>query len=640
MKYFNIYYRELLDDSLMLICLTSIYGTIVYHLYSLNIFGAAISLILAIITFLIIQHFRGTDNKNGAKTLLTCEKIYFKELILPALYLLALFSCIFILFANRTDESVISPWETVSPFFFIFYFAATVILVINAAGRQKFFSFLIFIHFLLSFSVALVVFKIGMGFDPFIHQAAINFIDKHGAIEPKTFYYIGQYALEIIFHKISFLPLAQIDKFLVPLCAAIFLPFILIKTLNKLFGRNSASLAAVIFIIILPFSFLTITTPQNFAYLLLILIVLLSLSCDNKYKLVYIYVLSLAAFAFHPISGIPALLFAFLITIYRSEKIKFKNILYSIIFIISASALPLAFYFIEKINLSEISPSSSPITDFLFPKIIIPGQENFILNFIYLYGFNIKIIFCLLVLGGIIIASRYREKYKIFFINFLMAASLISGFLISKILPFSFLIDYERGNYSERIMLMAAFFLLPFVILALKYLIDKTLKQEKFIKWPLLVFFAILSTTSLYFSYPRFDRYFNSHSYSVSQADIEAADWIENNSTGDYIVLANQQVSAAALREFGFKKYYKNNIFYYPIPTGGQMYQYYLDMVYKKPSKETAQKAMDLAGVHESYFVLNEYWWAFSKILEEAKLEADSWQEIQGGKIYIFKFIN
>ncbi|MCG2701205.1 hypothetical protein L6267_03505, partial [Candidatus Parcubacteria bacterium] len=143
--------------------------------------------------------------------------------------------------------------------------------------------------------------------------------------------------------------------------------------------------------------------------------------------------------------------------------------------------------------------------------------------------------------------------------------------------------------------------------------------------------------------------YFNSRCFSTSKNDIEAVNWIENNTESDYIVLANQQVSAAALREFGFKKYYSpplidkerglgGEVFYYPVPTGGPLYQYYLDMVYEKPSRETMTKAMDLVGVSEGYFVLNKYWWAFDKILEEAKLEADEWQWLDNGEIYVFKY--
>ena len=105
----------------------------------------------------------------------------------------------------------------------------------------------------------------------------------------------------------------------------------------------------------------------------------------------------------------------------------------------------------------------------------------------------------------------------------------------------------------------------------------------------------------------------------------------------------------AALREFGFNRYYKlpldkggwgdyDEIYFYPIPTGGQLYQYYLGMVYEKPSRTTMVTAMDFANVSQAYFVLNKYWWAFPKILAEAKLEANSWSEVGNGEIYIFKY--
>ena len=49
-------------------------------------------------------------------------------------------------------------------------------------------------------------------------------------------------------------------------------------------------------------------------------------------------------------------------------------------------------------------------------------------------------------------------------------------------------------------------------------------------------------------------------------------------------------------------------------------------------------EAMDLAGVNEGYFVLNKYWRAFVKILAEAKLSASSWQAIDNGEVYVFKY--
>ena len=153
------------------------------------------------------------------------------------------------------------------------------------------------------------------------------------------------------------------------------------------------------------------------------------------------------------------------------------------------------------------------------------------------------------------------------------------------------------------------------------------------------VFLSCVLSAALYLTYPRHDNYFNSRGYSVSSSDIKAVDWINADAKADYIVLANQQVGAAALSRFGFKKYYgAGQIFYYPIPTSSPLYQYYLDMVYKKPSRETMFKAMDLTGVNLGYFVLNKYWWAFPKILDEAKFRASSWQIIDNGQVYVFKY--
>ena len=60
-------------------------------------------------------------------------------------------------------------------------------------------------------------------------------------------------------------------------------------------------------------------------------------------------------------------------------------------------------------------------------------------------------------------------------------------------------------------------------------------------------------------------------------------------------------------------------IFFYPIPTGSPLYQYYLNMVYKNASAETLREAMQLVGAQRGYFVLNRYWNDFDRIVAEAQ---------------------
>jgi len=629
-------------------------GAGVYRLYSLNKYGITISLILAGVIFFIFSYFLILKNHRNKEYFAKKEAKINNEKRFPLFpiilaYFIFYSACLYLLFTSRTSQAIISPWEVVPSYFFILYFLATAILIFIIISREKIglALTLISLHYFLSFSVALLVYRIGYGFDPFIHQATAELIDKTGAVYPKPFYYLGQYSLTIILHNLTAISIFWLDKLLAPVLAAVLLPAAIFHFLEKWFSDKKISLLLIVSVLILPFSFFVVTTPQNLAYLFLLLAIFYGFYCSNITELAAVYLLALASFSSHPLAGIPALFFAIALTIFFSEKEKNKKYFYFLVFAFSSLALPLSFYLINK-NSPVPAASDSPASLELLNKIAVPGQENFILNFIYLYGFNIKIIIGLFIAIGLIIACRNRRTCKIYFLNLIISVSLIIAYILTSYLPFSFLISYERSDYLERILVLIILFSSPFIFVSLYGLLEKILEQKKAIKIPFLVFLAILITASLYLSYPRFDRYYNSRGYSTGEKDIESAHWVENDAKGDnYIVLANQQVSAAALREFGFNRYYPldkggegdlNEIYFYPIPTGGQLYQYYLDMVYKKPDKKTMDSAMDFADVNESYFILNKYWWAFDKILAEAKLEADSWSEIGDGEIYIFKY--
>ncbi|MDP2736565.1 MAG: hypothetical protein Q8O59_02130 [bacterium] len=635
---------NIVNSILILICLISIFGGLIYRFYALNKLGLIISLILAVISFIIIQYFHLLASKKTRrlkKETINKDPSPFSlilKIFSAGAYLLTLILCFYILFSHQTDTAIVSPWQIVPKYFFIVYGLATLFLIANAAINKKNALPLIMFHYLLSFSVALIIYKLGYGYDSFIHGATENLIDKTGAVEPKPFYYLGQYALIVILHKITAAPIVWLDKLILPILAALFLPLTLWRVLKSWFDSASLSLILILSLLALSFPFLIVTTPQNLAYFFLILAILLGLICKNFYDYLIIILLSLTAAITHPVAGIPALIFCAFLAFYYSDKTSIKKYFYPLLTIITIVILPILFYFLNK-NLVAAAPSDN-LADGLNPlQLNIPGQENFILNFAYLYGFNLKFIFSLLALSGIYIAYKHREQCKILWVYLAMGVALLTSYLITAKIPFTFLINYERDDYPQRILLIACLFLLPFFILSIYALLEKIAKQNNFIIVSFAVFLSLLISASLYITYPRYDNYFNSHGYSVSAADLDAVSWINENAETDYIVLANQQVSAAALSQFGFKKYYgEKQIFYYPIPTSSPLYQYYLDMVYKKPSRETILAAMDLVGVNESYFVLNKYWWAFTKILDEAKLSADSWQAINNDEVFVFKY--
>lgn len=564
------------------------------------------------------------------------------DLYLMLFYLTTVFFCFRVLIINATSLSIISPWEAVPKYFFLFYFLATLILALYIYKNGRWPLFFLSLHYFLSFSILIFIFQIGYGFDPFVHRATLSLIAENGAVDPKPFYYLGQYSLEILANKYFHIPLIWIDKLLVPALAALFLPTAFYYSLKKWFGDSYKLFLVILCVLCLPFGIFILTTPQNLAYLFLILAILYGMKCDNCFELSLVYIFAFASLSIHPLAGIPAVLYAFSVHLFCSDlKNKSKYYLAALLFFLLIVSLPAAFYFLNRsMSAAETDATSLDSLNLITSnlKIYWPGEAGLILNYVYLLSLNNFYFIILMAVVGIAVAWKYRNECRFLFLFILISLGLFASYLLTAFLPFPYLISYERADYLERILLMTMFFLLPFILIAIYALIDRISTQDNFIKASWLGLILALITASLYLSYPRLDAYFNSHSYSVGQSDIEAVRWINDNSDKDYIVLANQQVSAAALSQFGFSKYYKNDIFYYPIPTGGPLYQYYLDMVYKKPSRETMVKAMDSAGVNEGYLVLNKYWWAFPKIAAEAKLTANSWAQFNQGEVFVMKY--
>lgn len=633
----------ILNSLLALLCLIAFFGGLVYRFYSLNRLGVIISLILVLISFVIIQYFRLLANKKiRFSEPAGDEKTGFKLLnfSLLAIYILAIMACFFVLFKHGTANAITSPWQVVPKYFFAVYLLATISLISNIIFNKKIALALISLHYFLSFSVALVIYKLGYGYDQFVHQATENLIDKTGSVDPKPFYYLGQYALIVILHKITAISIAWLDKLLVPVLAAIYLPVALWQVLKKWFGNNSLNLFLVLSLLALTFPFFIVTTPQNLAFLFLILTIFIGLACNNHCDFCIMALLSLTALITQPVAGIPAVLFSAMLAVYHADKIKFKKTFYSGIIFITVFILPALFYFLNK-DLPASASAASAANGFNFFSFNPAGDNNLIINFVYFFGFNLKFAIAILAIGGIFLAVKYREQCRASFISLAMAAALFMSYILTTKLSFGFLISYEQNDYPQRILLAAVFFLLPFIIFSLFWLLEKISRKNYFVKLSLAVFLVLILGAALYLSYPRYDAYYNSRGLSVSGADVEAVNWIDADAKADFIVLANQQVGAAALKQFGFKKYFptaNGEMFYYPIPTSSPLYQYYLDMVYKKPSRETMFAAMELAGVNQGYFVLNKYWWAFPKILAEAKLSADSFIEFGNGQDYVFKY--
>lgn len=619
--------------SLLFGCLLAILGSISYLVIGLPLWSRIGITAIALITTYYLRHFFPKENQLIPEK----PKTYPLSVItIIAGYFCLCFFSLYQLFQARTDLPLISPWEVLPASQFISYGLASALLLYLLPQIKKTISLLLLVfHFIWSFCVALIIYVIGYGFDPFIHQATVQAIERLGQVQPLTIYYLGQYSLVTIFHTFLGWSIAAWDKLLVPGLAAVILPLILYYRLKSQFSQVTLILVS---LLLLPTSLFIVTTPQNLAYLLLIIIVAWSLKLVTVGDYILISLLALVTLFTQPIAGIPAIIFTSWLIIQKYNFITWKKTINYLISLLFITALPAAFYWFNYQNyhhsLSLIWPSLENLWSSLVPKN--PIQETWYLNLVYFFEAGRTWLYLGLMGTGAYLA--YIKKEKIMLIRYgLPTISLICSALLASSINFQYLIDYERYDYPERIITVAVIFSLPFLLLAWEAFFIRLTQQTLYIRVAIIILLAGLLTGAFYLRYPRFDHYFNSHGYATSQADIEAVQWIETKAENrPYIVLANQQVSAAAIREFGFAHYY-NNLFYYPVPTGGPLYQYYLDLV-KKPDYQTVAQAMELTGVNEAYVVLNNYWWAADKLGPELEMQAKESISLHNKAIRIYWF--
>ncbi len=572
------------------------------------------------------------------------------------------------LYTHRTYDLAASPWLQLGPLFFVVYTLATLLLFYNykstRGGQEKLSAqniILTSLHFFVGISVAAIIYPLGYGFDAFIHRATESWIQTHGNIFPKQPYYIGQYSLVVLLSNITQIKISFIDIWLVPVLSAILVPSIVITTLKKITNSSSPLIYISFWILAcVPFLSLHLTTPHNLVLLFTVLIVFLNFSYTKKQIPFHIpFFASCAALVTHPLIGAPV--FIFTLTVFLIQK--FKNnkkaiITFLILIFISLCLLLPAMFTLNGLRIGKSLPTlSNPITHIssfvdLFQRPYWYADTS-PLRFEILYIFERLIvpIVLLLALYGFI---QYRKSAKsgsasgenlVLWIFPITALGLfIDAFLLRSWIIFPDVVAYEQGDYPMRLIYTSIIFLLPFAMYgfySLYQLCTEKIKAKKIFEYSLLILIPIILTLTLYLSYPQRNTKVRFPGYNVTQSDFKAIEWIHNkNPEYNYIVLSNQLVSAAALTNYSFAKYFdtpSGQMFYYSIPTGGKLYQYYGKMIYEGQKREYMENAMKTVNVHKAYFVVNKYWANADKIIAGAKQTADSFHVIND-TIWIFEY--
>ncbi|MFA6604152.1 MAG: hypothetical protein WCT10_04970 [Patescibacteria group bacterium] len=560
-----------------------------------------------------------------------------------------------------TDGATRSPWDHVPRMFFVLFFIAALGLFaitwsglaarIALAGSG--------VLALLMAGVSAIVYKVGFGFDPFIHQAAEKTIWLAGAIAPKTPYYLGQYFFVVLLAHLTKLGVAAIDVWLVPAVWTL-IGFGAFWGLKKACGWPARLAApAALVILLLPLSSFTMTTPQGLADALVLLAAFASLpiatgrSGANWLPLL----LAAAATAIHPLAGLPLLAFAALVFLASLGDRIWKKYRWplgaasAVIIILGAIALPAAFLINARLSgaaaaLNETAlRAPAAIIENLEEPALLTRQFMAVFDFAYFWR-AIRWTALLTAAGlGFWLLFRRHRRTAAYAGGALIVA--VNYLILKTAVIFPFLIAYERSSYADRLLDLLLFLAAPLAAYAFGRTLDAIDRRGfPLMRVTLAVLMAAFLTSSLYLAYPRRDKYESSRGWSTSGSDVKTVRAIEADAAGEpYIVLANQSVAAAAIREFGFKKYFTSQdaerpgeIFFYPIPTGGPLYAEFLKMNDARGSAAAAKKAMDLAGTDLAYFVVTDYWWQAQKIILAAERQADQYWSIDEHD-HIFKYV-
>jgi predicted small integral membrane protein len=526
----------------------------------------------------------------------------------------------------RTDDAIVTPWQILPVGIFLVYAISSFFLIVAyRSSRRRTAIALTILHAVTSWSVAMIIFALGFGFDPFIHQAAERFIFASGAVFPKQLFYNGQYALVVAISHLTRVSIELIDTVLVPLASALLLPFALwigmrLRLPNAQI-RTTVGLAA---LFLIPTSFFTFTIPFHLAALFsIIAIELYPLRRTSRGKLVLV-ALACAAFVTHPLIGLPTLI---MICVGRlpERAAKYRRVIPIALFVWLALFGAFVVYVVTQ-GQSIAIPSWTDVWQSLralfFPPFTLDGSSIF---FRSIYSVHIVwpiFLYALAWLGYRTLDDDAKEHTRHTFalaIGLFLAAVSVGVFIripniiaaeqfefslrLLSFLPVIFLPEIGIGiakicaRYSHVIL---AFYRhsreggnpdredqIPYIsrkwipvctgMTKVRLLMRKSLVTAPFIFWFLI---ALGMTQVWYFAYPQFDPVLHATAFGTSRADMDIIKMMERIARDEsHIFLAPQMTAAAAIKQYGFSQLVKTrggDRLFMSLPTGGELYAYYL----------------------------------------------------------------
>jgi hypothetical protein len=565
-----------------IVCGSIVAMSLIYYFYRLT--PSVIGLVFCI-TFVI-----------GWATAPKCKKHIKKEECLSfysKMYLFGSFvsslAIISVLWISRTEMAIVSPWETVPSTIFALYACSAFFVIRLARSTSTRHTLPALMAFnLATFGVSLIIYRLGFGYDPFVHQATERHIAEHGFIFPKQPMYIGQYVSVVALSWLSHLSIHRVDRALVPLTSVFVMIPMLVTAFRYGWMKKVGSPAlAGIALCLIPIGYFAFTVPFNLALIALVIIIAFLPLADQPRIKWLIGVLGCASLAVHPLIGLPTAMIA-MVAIAR------KIPAWSMI-----PAIPMALFTAFSIYL-RTQGASMTLPTWEHAKIVCMslfgnpydlslGQPHLAILYAFLYLAPLFLI-------GVAVygyAEQSPEKSLRDSMRVLVYASIgifISAVMIPMLFVFPNIIASEQFEFSLRLLLILPMLFLPGIVHVVHLVLNQKTNLRSF---GVSIMLALVLTASWYVSYPQINDIAVSPAPGLSRGDMDAVQFIEANTKGmPYVALTSQMTSAGALMEFGFEKTIptrSGNVYVYAIPTGGELYQYYLRFIMPDEEPQTVQ---------------------------------------------------
>jgi hypothetical protein len=541
--------------------------------------------------------------------------------------------------AHATEAAIRSPWPYLHPLIPLCIGILFLLPVILSAftNRHRFLAPIAFTAVLVTSLLASLVYQQGFGFDGFLHRESAQLLFEQGILEPKPYYYIGQYVLTVWAAQTFDLPVHTIDRYLLSALVLFFIAAFVAHRRQRLFAQD-----ALLFLFI-PLSWLAATTPQSLAYLFGLAAVLLHpRHTEETHSYLPAWIFAFWSLATHPLAGLPFAAVVAGMTIIHKKPHLWRSWMSWFLGALAAFAVPAAFFVFSAIGKQAIIWDFAKLLDVSALLDMIKGLFGTRVNaslwpdWVDLVAFVLPLTTFVLAIFGSRDKEQPEEQKHLLLLTASGIMLFVAGYLMRTVGEFSFLIAYERGNYADRLFAISLFLLALPAAKGLSICIKKP--RPALLQGALLSLLILWQSAHVYAAFPRHDAGAISHGWSVGAADKEAVLWIDRDANGlDYTVLANQSMSAAAVESLGFKRY-ADDVFFYPIPTGGELYQLFLRASAANPSIDLIKEAGQLSKAKRVYVAIHRYWWDAERVRGQLKDLADNEETMKDGEITIYRF--